>query len=184
MGVWKKIWKFLWESNSIWSWIASLAIVFILIIGIFFPLMRLTFSTSLPLVVIESQSMAHKYSYDEWYSNCSWYQDHNISKEEFKQWSFHNGLYMGDIILVKGEKEYKKGDVIIFQTQQTTPIIHRKVLENPTSTKGDNNCYQLSQEKEISQDKIIGKAVLRIPWLGWAKLIFVEIGKVLISIFQ
>jgi len=35
----------------------------------------------------------------------------------------------------------------------------------------------LSSEKDISEDKIIGKALFRIPQLGWIKLVFVKILK-------
>ncbi len=42
------------------------------------------------------------------------------------------------------------------------------------STKGDHNPDQLSIEKEIHQNDVIGKAVLKIPLLGWVKLIFFE----------
>jgi hypothetical protein len=49
------------------------------------------------------------------------------------------------------------------------------------STKGDNNAGQLAVEKEISKEKIVGKAIFRIPKAGWAKLFFVEVGKKLLQ---
>ena len=43
------------------------------------------------------------------------------------------------------------------------------------STVGDNNNGQLNFEKDISEDRIIGKAVFKIlPYVGWVKLIFFE----------
>ena len=43
------------------------------------------------------------------------------------------------------------------------------------STIGDNNEGQLIVEKNISEDQIVGKAVVRIaPYIGWGKLIFFE----------
>jgi len=40
---------------------------------------------------------------------------------------------------------------------------------------GDNNNGQLSIEKEINQEQLVGKAFFRItPSLGWGKLIFYE----------
>jgi signal peptidase I len=185
MGKLKRVWEFLWESNSLLSWIVCLALVFLIMMGVFFPVLRLSLSTSLPLVIIESESMQHAYQFDQWYPSCLWYEEHNITKEEFKKWDFNNGLYKGDIIVVKGEKEYKKGDILIFKVQQKTPIIHRLIMtDSIMSTKGDNNCYQLPQEKEINKGQIIGKAVGRIPALGWIKLIEVDAFKMLISPFQ
>jgi len=177
----KKFWKFIWESNSIWSWILSLVLVFVVIMGIFFPALRLILSTPLPMVVIESGSMEHASPFDQWYESCNWYSEHNITKDEIKNWNFYNGLYKGDIMIVQGQKEYKKGDVIIFKAQQTKPIIHRIIsADEKYSTKGDNNCYQLPQELSIEKEQIIGKAVARIPALGWVKLI----GADMLSIFK
>ena len=44
-------------------------------------------------------------------------------------------------------------------------------------TKGDNNpqSYPQLQETEISEDKLVGKAVFRVPLLGWVKIIFTEL---------
>jgi len=185
----REFWNFLWKSNSILSWIACLALVFLIMMGIFFPILRLIFSTSLPLVIIESESMEHAYSFDKWYASCDWYINNNITKDEFSKWEFSNGLYKGDIIIVTGEKEYQKGQVIVFKAQQKTPIIHRVMTvmttdEKTVSTKGDNNCYQLPQEKIINKEQIIGRAIGRIPMLGWIKLIEVEIFKAISSLFK
>jgi hypothetical protein len=49
------------------------------------------------------------------------------------------------------------------------------------STKGDNNQGQLSVEKNIINQQIVGRAVFRIPKLGWGKLIFVEIFKAIMA---
>ena len=43
------------------------------------------------------------------------------------------------------------------------------------STKGDNNQGQLFIEKQIPEDALVGQAVLKIPKIGWLKLIFVEL---------
>jgi signal peptidase I len=78
---------------------------------------------------------------------------------------------------VQGSSEYKKGDVIIFKVAvQKTPLIHRiiKIENGIFSTKGDANFGQLSAEKSINKEQIVGKAVARIPALGWAKLSVVE----------
>jgi len=174
----RRFWKFVWEDNSLLSWITAFALVFVFIFVIFFPAMRLIFATPLPMVVIESGSMHHQYSFDQWYESCSWYSDNGISKEQLNGWGFNGGLEKGDIMIVQGQKEYKKGDVVIFKTTTATPIIHRIVIvrnDSTVSTKGDNNCYQLPQELSINKEQIIGKAVARIPYLGWAKVIWADI---------
>ena len=80
----------------------------------------------------------------------------------------------GDIILVLGKNNYKLGDIIIFNAPTKHPLIHRIVSLEPISTKGDHNTNQLSIEQDIQQEAIIGKATLKIPLLGWIKLIFFE----------
>ena len=68
------------------------------------------------------------------------------------------------------------GDIIIFtNSQYNKPIIHRVVDLNPLQTKGDNNQGQIPFEKNIDGDRIIGKSTqVRIPYIGWLKLIFFE----------
>ena len=157
------------------SWLVSIILIVIFIKFIFFPVLSLITNSSLPLVVIESCSMYHESNFEEWWGkNSEWYNSRDISKLEFNSFNFKNGLNKGDIILVLGKKEYVKGDVIIFTAPTEHPIIHRIVVSSPLSTKGDNNLDQLEIEKNISQNAIIGKATIRIPLLGWIKLIFFE----------
>ncbi|MCX8159250.1 MAG: hypothetical protein N3D20_03120 [Candidatus Pacearchaeota archaeon] len=170
----EKIWEYL-KKDSWDSWIVSIILVFLVIKFIFFPLMSLITGSALPLVIVESCSMYHHSDFESWWiDNSEWYKLHNIQKSEFESWNFPNGLNKGDIILVVGSKEYKKGDIIIFNAQSKYPLIHRIISESPISTKGDNNFMQLEMEKEIPKEAVIGKAVFRIPILGWIKLIFFE----------
>jgi hypothetical protein len=170
-----RIWYFLWESNSAWSYLAVFILAFVIIKFVFFPILSMTFATSLPMVIVESKSMVHMGDFDNWWGNYgTWYEQNGISKQDFQKWGFLNGMNKGDIIIVKGNSNgiYEKGDVIIFSVPvQTTPIIHRVVSTGDYySTKGDNNQYQLSQEKVIQKNQVIGKAIGRIPLLGWIKL--------------
>ena len=68
--------------------------------------------------------------------------------------------------------------MIIFNADTTHPIIHRAVdVGDKLATKGDNyesNDKQLSIEKSISKDQVVGKALFRVPFIGWAKLLFYE----------
>ena len=182
----KEFWKWLWHSDSVLSWIVSLGLAFIIVKFIFFPLLSLMLGTSLPLVVVESSSMEHPGSFignlDEWWEEKGeWYEERGIDKEEARGWPLKGGFDKGDIMIVYGRSEPKVGSVIIFNANTRHPIIHRIVsIDSDTGdieTKGDNNGAQLSVEKSIPENAIVGKAVARIPKLGWLKLVFVEIGK-------
>jgi len=190
-----KFWNFVWNGNSIWSWIVSILLIFVIVKFIFFPILSLTFATSLPLVVVESSSMHHPGSFvgnvigtqnvfNIWWENSKdWYIKNNINKEEAEKWSLRTGLEKGDIVIISGWKPSKNGDIIVFDGNAKHPIIHRVInvsqLQGKTiySTKGDNNPSQLATEKQISEDQIIGKAVFVIPKIGYLKLFFVEILK-------
>jgi len=192
-NIFSRIWHFLWKEDSFLSWIVSLALAFIIVKFIFFPLLSLVFATSLPLVVVESSSMHHPGSFvgnvmslqDNfqlwWQEKGSWYTGRGITEQETENWPLKTGLEIGDIVLVTGHGKPEIGDIIIFNANQAHPIIHRIVnIENISgqtyySTKGDNNEGQLISEKEIPSNALIGKAVLRIPKLGWLKLGFVKL---------
>ena len=73
-----------------------------------------------------------------------------------------------------------KGFIGIWQprlvTEATTSAVSRTT--SIFSTIGDNNKGQLSFEKNINSEQIIGKAVFKIfPYVGWVKLIFFETNK-------
>ncbi len=168
------------------SWLVSIILVFVVIKFVFFPGLSLITGTSLPLVVIESCSMYHGTNFDDWwFSNGVWYENNDISKEEFLKFSAKNGMNKGDIIITWGRGGENLGNVIIFKPVNSAakyPIIHRVVKENPLATKGDHNLQQLTpnnnlqniDETSISQEQVIGKSVFRIPLVGWIKLIFFE----------
>jgi len=175
-------WNFL-KKDSWSSWIVSIILMIILIKFVLFPTMAFLTGSKLPVVIVESCSMYHDESFDEWWDkNGMWYEQKNISKKEFSGYPLKNGLNKGDIVVVIGKKEYKKGDIIIFEASSKYPIIHRIVSKEPIGTKGDNNQNQIVpngltriDETNISKEKIIGKAVFRIPYLGWIKLIFFDL---------
>ena len=182
----KKFWDFLQEDN--WkSWSISLILLIILIKFIFFPTLSFITSSPLPLVVVESCSMYHESSFNEWWSgNYVWYEQNNITKSDFESFPFKKGLNKGDIIFVWGRSSYKKADIIIFNPNADAsskyPIIHRLVTLNPLGTKGDHNIKQLTRnnnpqnidETKVFSENIIGKSAFKIPLLGWIKLIFFE----------
>ena len=186
----KKFWYLLWKDESLKGWIFSIIFLFVFIKFIFFPGLSLVTGTELPLAIVESCSMYHKANVfsnvDNWWGrHDSKYSIFSIDELGFADFSFKRGFSKGDILFIiraKPEK-LKVGDVIIFDATPTypNPLIHRVVeikQENNNfvfSTIGDNNDGQLIIEKEISQDKLVGKAVFRIvPWLGWGKLMFYD----------
>lgn len=185
-----KAWNWLWHSDSLLSWVVSLALAFIIVKFVFFPLLSLTLGTQLPLVVVESSSMEHPQagfvgnvigledSFEMWWNEKGkWYENREIEKSEAENWPLRTGFDKGDIMVVYGRAEPRVGDVIIFEADTEHPIIHRIVSideDGTIQTKGDNNIEQLYAEKNIPENAVIGKAVLKIPKLGWVKLIFVE----------
>lgn len=193
--IWDKTKKFykkakfiLWDDDSFKGWLVSLLFIFIVVKFIFFPLLSLVTGTSLPLAIVESCSMHHSGNYlsnfDNWWNTQKYkYENFNLTKEEFSEFGFKKGFTKGDILfIIKADPEkLKVGDVIIFEAGTNHPIIHRIMNireENGKkifSTMGDNNPGQLSVEKEISEEQLVGKATFRIvPYAGWVKLIFFE----------
>jgi len=188
---WEKFWFLVWKDDSFKGWLISILVLFLFIKLIFFPGLSLITGTSLPLAIVESCSMYHDgnifSNFNAWYErHDEKYKDFIINQLDFQDFSFKNGFNKGDILFIVGTpaEKLKVGDVIIFVANQKNPIIHRIVEikeQNGTrlfSTVGDNNNGQLSIEKQIKEEQIIGKAVFRLaPYLGWGKLIFFEFGR-------
>jgi len=190
----QKIWYFLWTDESLISWMVLFVFSFLVIFFVFFPLSEKLFSSKLPYVVIESGSMVHEGNFDAfWDENGLWYDERNITKEEFENFNFKNGLGIGDIIVLRGKENYSLGDVIVFAVPDEKPVIHRVVdIKNRCvdvkperqdiskveyeecyviRTKGDANTGQLKVEINITRERIFGKAIFRISKLGYVKLI-------------
>ena len=73
--------------------------------------------------------------------------------------------------------------IIVFRSYRKAPIIHRVVKKNDDwkialQTKGDNNADSIKNsaldETGIGNDVLIGKAVFRVPFLGYIKILFVD----------
>lgn len=184
----KKVWWFIWKDDSIWSWLVNVILAFVLIKFIVYPGLGLILSTDYPIVAVVSESMEHNMAFDAWWSkNSPWYTEKNITKEKFLGFPLKNGFRKGDIMILVGKKpeSLDVGDVIVFKSNKPDPIIHRVVKkwkENDKyyfKTKGDNNKdsikSSLVDETSIRENRIIGKAVFKIPLLGYIKIIFVEV---------
>ncbi|MFC1704877.1 signal peptidase I [Nanoarchaeota archaeon] len=188
---WNKFWFFIWEDNSIWSWLANIVLAFVLIKFVVYPLLGLMLSTSYPIVAVVSSSMEHNADFDEWWSKAGvWYTRNDITRDDFFDFSLRNGFNKGDIMILRGvkPKDIKAGDVIVFKSRRPDPIIHRVVEkwdEDGTyyfKTKGDNpstNPEPISSmwldETRINEDQVIGVGKVRVPKLGWVKIGFVEL---------
>jgi signal peptidase I len=193
-----KIWYFIWHEDSIESWIINIVLAFIIIKFIVYPGLGFILGTTHPIVAVVSGSMEHKENFDDYWLNAGkWYESRNITKEQFKGFPMHNGFNRGDIMVLKKAEiqNVKPGDIIVFvsarQNPKPDPIIHRLVAKTRANgeyifqTKGDNyftnpapinNCRNniCIFESDIHESQIIGKAFIRVPFLGYIKIWFVD----------
>lgn len=190
-SLFQKIWYFLWYEDSVLSWFASLLVAFVLIKFILYPGLGLLMGTQFPIVAVVSNSMEHEGSFNDWWAlHEDFYLRNEISKETFQEYPFKNGFNKGDIMILIGSKPEKleRGDILVFWSQKPYPIIHRITTisvdedtgERYFETKGDHNRDQVRQppvldETKILENQVVGKAVLRIPYLGYVKIWFVDL---------
>ncbi len=152
----------IWENEYV-----KTAIMVILIIGVVFGFWygsQLVLNTQYPALAVASGSMCkveHMYC-DGW--------SHPFSQT----------LHVGDLIIVQGidPKEIKAapepdGDIIVFHQPNSGNelIVHRAIKKEIRSddeiyftTKGDGNAGPDSVP--VSGDQVVGKVILRIPWIG------------------
>ncbi len=188
----KRVWRFIWHDDSIWSWIVNIILAFVLIRFIVFPGLGLALDTTHPVVAVISESMEHDGGFDTWWADQhQWYGKQGITKEEFSQFPFADGFNKGDIMFLAGKapEKLRIGDVLVFQTGQPQPIIHRIVRKWQEGgkwhfqTKGDHNKDSIkngpASEMRITEEQVVGRAVFRVPYLGWLKIAFVNALKAL-----
>ena len=175
----KRIWNFIWHDDSFLSWIVNIVLALILVKFVIYPGLGFIFDTTHPLVAVVSGSMEHNnLDFNEWWlKNGPWYENHDIKKDSFALFSFKNGFGRGDIMILRGTNKLEVGDVVVFMRNDgaQVPVIHRIVVIDGRnrinySTKGDNNY----DRDPWTVDKILGKAILRIPYLGYVKIFFVD----------
>jgi len=133
--------------NSIKWGIVGIVLAFLINQTLVFAL-----STDLPVVAVESNSMVPTFQ-------------------------------KGDILVLKGvpKEELEVGDIIVFSpSPDRIPVVHRiiKINDDGTfQTMGDANSAQLPFEKRIEYSQIHGKVIMIIPYLGWIKLVMMELVK-------
>lgn len=182
-----KTWDFIWNDNSIWSWLANIVLAFVIIKFLVYPGLGLLLGSSYPIVAVVSSSMEHDGNFDEWWdSQKGFYISAEITKQDFLNYDFKNGFNKGDIMVLVGREpqDINIGEIIVFQSGRPDPIIHRVIDKWDDKgvyhfqTKGDNNNQQIKSslldETDISEKQLLGKAVVRIPLLGYVKIWFVE----------
>lgn len=130
---------------------------------------------------------------DVFWEQCGlWYEElANISQDDFATYSFKNGFNVGDVMVIGGDEpsELELGDVVIFSNHVGLPIIHRIISlryidgQLHFTTKGDHNGDIIkrgtSTEVDIPYERYIGTARVRIPLIGYVKIIAAQF----ISIF-
>lgn len=197
----KAAWHFIWVEDSWLSWIVNVFLAFIIIKFLVYPGLGFALGTSHPIVAVVSSSMEHPVGFDEWWtkpsccatSECDTklsqgviLEKQGINEEEFLDFPFTNGFNKGDIMILYSPKNIAIGDVLTFMAPgRSDPIIHRVVAVNKQGeqityqTKGDNNCASADFENFVTKEQAIGKAVWRVPLLGWIKIGFVELLKLI-----
>jgi signal peptidase I len=181
-----KIWHFIWHDNSAASWVVNVILAYVIIKFLVYPGLGLVFGTNFPIVAVVSNSMEHHQSFDDWWTaNEDYYLSLNITKADFENYPFKNGFNRGDIMFLVGKnpQDINIGEVIVFQSKKPYPIIHRVIDKQEKGmwvfqTKGDNNKAQIRDseldETRVLEKQILGKAVFRLPWLGYVKIWFVD----------
>ncbi len=161
----------------------AIILIVAIVLGLFFGI-QLALHASTPALTVESGSMSIPFDGRE---SATW--------EGF--WlsithTFDRTLSVGDIIIVQGvnpkdlNTNYPNSDIIVYH-QPDNPselIVHRivgKEIINGTvyfQTKGDGNppevwpnpATEVDPWGPIPQQDVVGKVVMRIPWVGWVTL--------------
>jgi len=153
----KKLWKNEYFQTAIMV-ILNVAIVF----GFWYGL-QLALNTQYPMLAVASGSM------------CT------LPGSDCDGWShpFEPTLHVGDLIVVQRvnpadirAEPYPYGDIIVFRKPGLPDelIVHRAIYKEESNgkiyfrTKGDGNDYP--DTNMVSEDSVIGKVILRVPWIG------------------
>ncbi len=169
----RKFFKWLWHGKSISSYIAFIVVAYFLLKFVAFPLFLLTFGLN-DVVAVLSGSMIHNAGTIELTFN-EWLEFYDFNESDYHSWPFSNGLNIGDVITVHSG-ELNVGDVVVYYYGKNM-IIHRVVNktvidgESYLTTKGDANPKSLAFEVNIPVERIVGKAGLSVPLLGWPRVL-------------
>ena len=174
--------KRIWKNDYFKTAVAIVLIVAVVLVFLFG--LQLVLNTSYPALTVESGSMSIPY-------------DRNDNFLLSLEHPFDRTLSIGDIIIVQGvnpkdlSTNYPNSDIIVFHDPYDpgTLIVHRIIGSEDVNgtlyflTKGDGNGNPWPQKPSSGLDPwdssnppgvpasmVVGKVVMRIPWLGWITL--------------
>jgi hypothetical protein len=135
--------------------------------------LAIALDTDLPVVAVVSNSMMHDATVET--NHYKWLEESlKYNRSYVDSWPIAGGFNVGDMPIVRGSKDYKIGDVIVYSISgQSVPIIHRIISASPDGTyvtKGDHNGNLLPFESSVSKQQIHGKVIFIIPKLGYFKV--------------
>ena len=137
----KRFWDFIWNDDSLLSYIANFAVALVFIKFLLFPTLGFLLNNDYPVVAIVSGSMEHKIvetrgyyvlcdkafpdssfkgrvDTDSWWKYCGdYYQtNYNLTLDKFKEYPYKNGLNIGDVMVLYGEEpvDIELGEVLVF----------------------------------------------------------------------
>lgn len=166
-----KFFNWLFKGKSLASHLAFLIVAYFGMKLFLFPaLLSLTGLTD--VVAVLSGSMHHQPgSFENTFTG--WLVFNGYNETDFANWPFIHGLDVGDAVTVV-DGNISVGDVIIYYYDNMM-IIHRVVNITDINgvkyytTKGDANPSSLPFEVMVHESMVVGKAGLRVPWLGWPR---------------
>ncbi len=171
----KKLWK-----NEYVQTAAVIGLIILAFFGAWFGA-TLALNTQNPIVVVPSGSMCIPYDGD-----C---------EQHLWDHPFARTLHVGDLLILQGvepknlNSNYPNSDIIVFHNpfDPDELIVHRIVTAEETNgtlyfrTKGDGNSitkwptfpqpteydpWAMPDKTGVSEDQVVGKVVMRIPWIG------------------
>jgi signal peptidase I len=163
--------KSLWK-NEYFRTIVTILAVIVIVIGFWYGL-RWGLNTNYPILAVASGSMSVSQPDPGWAS------------------PFARTLHTGDLILVEGVSDASdihpgpppNGTILVFHDYQTDElIVHRAINETTIDgtlyfiTQGDGNSvpgppdYPNLPAGAVPIQDVVGKVVMRVPWLGYVAL--------------
>ncbi len=127
-----------------------------------------------PFVAVMSASMTHDDSAPNNY--YLWMAKHGFTAQDIADMPFPNGFNKGDALILAGTKHVAVGDVVLYINPELGyPIIHRvvNITDDGYVIKGDRNPAQ--DPWVVKQEWLKGRAILRIPLLGWIRVVPTEL---------
>lgn len=149
--------------------------VFLLVGILFFGIkgfMILALRTATPMMGVSSDSMTHP--------NDAWKNYYEESGYDSSKFQFQNGLEIGDLVILRGvnsSEDISVGDVIVWQTSESIPIVHRVAKikhdeEGRPYFKTRSDKYLKLDESKIYLEDIRGKVIFKTPYLGFPSIMF------------